>query len=258
MVGSGPAAAPFSLRACNPVWQATLNTSSVYRSSALEEISFSTSGVGQILSLPIKGKALPCQIPEHAYFRYQDSPAFFRGCTVTERWRPFALQGQRSSEGGRGAQIFAAAGYWPGLLSQDGGRQQACLASLQHAKPAYIPAKLGIAATPCEGYTLTGLLCNRYVAVVAQGQQRKHADTGHGCRDIKLENALLDRNKRLLKITDFGYAKTAADSLPKSEVGTPNYAGENVGWQHYQDAAFLGCKDACHLVFVIVTLSVIC
>ena len=44
-------------------------------------------------------------------------------------------------------------------------------------------------------------------------------------RDIKLENALLDRNKRLLKITDFGYAKTAADSLPKSEVGTPNYAG---------------------------------
>ena len=45
------------------------------------------------------------------------------------------------------------------------------------------------------------------------------------CRDIKLENALLDRNKRLLKITDFGYAKTAADSLPKSEVGTPNYAG---------------------------------
>ena len=45
-------------------------------------------------------------------------------------------------------------------------------------------------------------------------------------RDIKLENALLDRNKRLLKITDFGYAKTAADSLPKSEVGTPNYAGK--------------------------------
>ncbi|KAK9804446.1 hypothetical protein WJX73_002124 [Symbiochloris irregularis] len=47
-------------------------------------------------------------------------------------------------------------------------------------------------------------------------------------RDIKLENALLDRNKRLLKITDFGYAKTAADSLPKSEVGTPNYAAPEV------------------------------
>ena len=47
-------------------------------------------------------------------------------------------------------------------------------------------------------------------------------------RDIKLENALLDRNKRLLKITDFGYAKTAQDSLPKSEVGTPNYAAPEV------------------------------
>ena len=51
--------------------------------------------------------------------------------------------------------------------------------------------------------------------------------TGGG-RDIKLENALLDRNKRLLKITDFGYAKTAQDSLPKSEVGTPNYAAPEV------------------------------
>ena len=53
------------------------------------------------------------------------------------------------------------------------------------------------------------------------------ADQGAG-RDIKLENALLDRNRRLLKITDFGYAKTAQDSLPKSEVGTPNYAAPEV------------------------------
>ena len=53
------------------------------------------------------------------------------------------------------------------------------------------------------------------------------ADQGGG-RDIKLENALLDRNRRLLKITDFGYAKTAQDSLPKSEVGTPNYAAPEV------------------------------
>ena len=44
-------------------------------------------------------------------------------------------------------------------------------------------------------------------------------------RDIKLENALLDGDARLLKLTDFGYAKTEVDSLPISQVGTPNYAG---------------------------------
>lgn len=45
------------------------------------------------------------------------------------------------------------------------------------------------------------------------------------CRDIKLENALLDKTKRLLKLTDFGYAKRDQDSLCRSQVGTPNYAG---------------------------------
>ena len=46
-------------------------------------------------------------------------------------------------------------------------------------------------------------------------------------RDIKLENALLDGDARLLKLTDFGYAKTEVDSLPISQVGTPNYAGKS-------------------------------
>ena len=45
-------------------------------------------------------------------------------------------------------------------------------------------------------------------------------------RDIKLENTLLDESKKLIKITDFGYAKSSEDSLPISNVGTPNYAGE--------------------------------
>ena len=44
-------------------------------------------------------------------------------------------------------------------------------------------------------------------------------------RDVKLENTLLDGSKRLVKITDFGYAKSNDDSLPISNVGTPNYAG---------------------------------
>ena len=48
------------------------------------------------------------------------------------------------------------------------------------------------------------------------------------CRDIKLENTLLDGSKRLVKITDFGYAKSNIDSMPISNVGTPNYAGKPV------------------------------
>ena len=51
---------------------------------------------------------------------------------------------------------------------------------------------------------------------------------GQFCRDIKLENTLLCENKRLIKITDFGYAKSSEDSMPISNVGTPNYAGKHV------------------------------
>lgn len=49
-------------------------------------------------------------------------------------------------------------------------------------------------------------------------------------RDIKLENALLNKNKQLVKLTDFGFAKGPEDSLPKSNVGTPNYAGQCKTW----------------------------
>ena len=48
------------------------------------------------------------------------------------------------------------------------------------------------------------------------------------CRDIKLENALLDKSQRILKLTDFGYAKRDQDSLCHSQVGTPNYAAPEV------------------------------
>lgn len=46
-------------------------------------------------------------------------------------------------------------------------------------------------------------------------------------RDIKLENTLLNGDRRaLLKICDFGYSKNEKDSLPKSKVGTPGYTGK--------------------------------
>ena len=52
-------------------------------------------------------------------------------------------------------------------------------------------------------------------------------------RDIKLENTLLNGDRRaLLKICDFGYSKNEKDSLPKSKVGTPGYTGRpNVSQQ---------------------------
>ena len=106
-------------------------------------------------------------------------------------WRP--LQGTRAPAGRRGAQVPPAAGDRPGLLPQDGGGQ---------------PRHQGVRRCTPQSLRLP----------------RRHLNL---CSP-QLENALLDRNKRLLKITDFGYAKTAQDSLPKSEVGTPNYAAPEV------------------------------
>jgi serine/threonine protein kinase len=49
-------------------------------------------------------------------------------------------------------------------------------------------------------------------------------------RDIKLENTLLDNSIRpLVKITDFGFCKSASDSDPKSKVGTPGCMGKSPG-----------------------------
>lgn len=60
------------------------------------------------------------------------------------------------------------------------------------------------------------------------------------CRDIKLENTLLDGSKRLVKITDFGYAKSNIDSMPISNVGTPNYAGKSSSLACFTEFAMLG------------------
>ena len=50
------------------------------------------------------------------------------------------------------------------------------------------------------------------------------------CRDIKLENTLLERvqpgRNPLIKICDFGYSIDDQSSLPKTKVGTPGYTGE--------------------------------
>ncbi|CAD7702480.1 unnamed protein product [Ostreobium quekettii] len=47
-------------------------------------------------------------------------------------------------------------------------------------------------------------------------------------RDIKLENILLDREERLLKVCDFGFSKGGDDSEPKTCVGTPSYLAPEV------------------------------
>lgn len=61
----------------------------------------------------------------------------------------------------------------------------------------------------------------------------------HYYRDIKLENTLLDESKKLIKITDFGYAKSSQDSMPISNVGTPNYAG----FGPYACFALIACNN---------------
>ena len=45
------------------------------------------------------------------------------------------------------------------------------------------------------------------------------------CRDIKLENLLLDESHAIVKLADFGWAKGPQDSNPKSNVGTLFYQG---------------------------------
>lgn len=67
-------------------------------------------------------------------------------------------------------------------------------------------------------------------------------------RDIKLENTLLDASKRLVKITDFGYAKGQEDSVPISNVGTPNYAGD-ISTSHRHK--IVHCMGPCMAVVVV-------
>ena len=53
----------------------------------------------------------------------------------------------------------------------------------------------------------------------------------HFCRDIKLENTLLDNGKPRpnVKICDFGYSKNEfVDSRPKTVSGTPDYIAPEV------------------------------
>eukprot|EP00803_Ostreobium_quekettii_P001376 evm.model.scf_910.3 EVM.evm.TU.scf_910.3 scf_910:44793-48662(+) len=47
-------------------------------------------------------------------------------------------------------------------------------------------------------------------------------------RDVKLENTLLDADKKLLKLCDFGLSKDSRSSLCKTRVGTPNYLAPEI------------------------------
>jgi serine/threonine protein kinase len=47
-------------------------------------------------------------------------------------------------------------------------------------------------------------------------------------RDLKLENLLLDEQGKVLKITDFGFAKFQVDSMPKTILGTAVYVSPEV------------------------------
>lgn len=68
---------------------------------------------------------------------------------------------------------------------------------------------------------------------------------GVQCRDLKLENTLLSQDKMLVKLTDFGFAKGPEDSLPKSSVGTPNYAGLIYFLLlHFLDSVLKSCRSA--------------
>lgn len=47
-------------------------------------------------------------------------------------------------------------------------------------------------------------------------------------RDIKLENLLLDKEKKLLKVCDFGFSKQPKYTIPRTLVGTPCYFAPEV------------------------------
>lgn len=47
-------------------------------------------------------------------------------------------------------------------------------------------------------------------------------------RDLKLENLLLDERGEVLKITDFGFAKNTAISIPKTILGTAVYVSPEI------------------------------
>ena len=47
-------------------------------------------------------------------------------------------------------------------------------------------------------------------------------------RDMKLENLLLDESRKVVKITDFGFAKNLADEAAKTVLGTAVYVAPEV------------------------------
>eukprot|EP01052_Picozoa_sp_SAG31_P012648 SAG31_NODE_744_length_12415_cov_74.120900_7_plen_174_part_00 len=50
----------------------------------------------------------------------------------------------------------------------------------------------------------------------------------HTCRDLKLENLLLDASGKVLKITDFGFAKNLSEGVAKTVLGTAVYVAPEV------------------------------
>jgi serine/threonine protein kinase len=54
-------------------------------------------------------------------------------------------------------------------------------------------------------------------------------------RDLKLENLLLDKDGKVLKIADFGFAKAQDQSMPKTILGTAVYVAPEVLENHRYD-----------------------
>ena len=86
--------------------------------------------------------------------------------------------------------------------------------------------KLGIANRCAPGASAHSLHCRRPLV-----RQRRCCVGVRACRDIKLENTLLDAAQPLpnVKLCDFGYSKNEfVDSRPKTVSGTPDYIAPEV------------------------------
>ena len=95
---------------------------------------------------------------------------------------------------------------------------------LSETEARWLFQQLIIAVHYCHGMGVVNRRVPRCAPYGATAERPAHEVLAH--RDIKLENLLLDASKKLLKLTDWGFAKRDLDSLCRSHVGTPDYAGD--------------------------------